>query len=217
MTDIWYSAMDNIGSETINSYREALPVAMQEEIARFRQEKDRRSRILARTMINLYLEQTEQARTPLAFELDEFKKPHLPNGPCFNISHSGNYVMVGFGSYPVGVDIEEKRTIDWELITSHFHEAERAYIALHENKEDAFYRVWARKEAYLKAIGVGILKGLNTVNALEEVLADEQGGWRLYDADIAPGYASAVCVPINISENTIQYKNINPLLTKSKC
>ncbi len=217
MTDIWYTAMDNIGSETVNGFLADLPVAMQQDIARYRLEKDRNSRTLARTIVNLYLKEKNGDAGNLAFVLDEFKKPHLENGPGFNISHSGNYVVVGFGPHALGVDIEEKRAIDWELITTHFHEAEREYIAAQENKEDAFYRIWARKEAYLKAVGIGILKGLNTVNALEHLLVNEQGGWRLYDAEIAPGYASAVCVPAHITETAIQYKNINPLLTKSKC
>lgn len=212
MTDIWYTRMDNITGDLVNRYYASLSPGMQQEIAKYRQENDRKSRVLARKTVNLYLEQNGSGAN-MQFLIGENKKPYLPEGPCFNISHSGNYVMVGFSQEPVGVDIEEKREIDWKLIASHFHEAEQEYINQDEYPADRFYRVWARKEAYLKAIGVGILKGLKTVNALEDMVIDEKGAWHLYDVEIDPGYASALCTPFPPKTNTIQFKNINSLLT----
>lgn len=215
MTDIWYTRMDNISETMVNRYREALAPAMQEEILRYKQESDRKSRVLAREIINQYLAAEKKEQIPVHFLLDQNKKPYLAEGPCFNISHSGNYVMVAFSNKPVGVDIEEKREIDWALISTHFHDAEQEYIAGEENKADAFYRVWARKEAYLKAIGVGILKGLKTVNALNNLIIDELGAWQVTDTDIAPGYASALCTSATTEQQNIEFKNINSLLTIS--
>lgn len=215
MTDIWYTRMDNITGDLVNQYYETLSPEMQQEVLRYKQESDRKSRVLARRTVNLYLEQGVGAGTKMKFLLGENKKPYLPEGPCFNISHSGNYVMVGFSEHPVGVDIEEKREIEWKLIASHFHEAEQEYINRDENRADRFYRVWARKEAYLKANGVGILKGLKTVNALEDLIIDEKGAWHLYDVEIDKGYASAVCTPVPPAKHAIQFKNINSLLTIS--
>jgi 4'-phosphopantetheinyl transferase len=217
MTDIWYSRMDNITEPMVNRYREALDPEMQQEIMRYRQESDRKSRVLARKIIQLFLNTGDHNNDTFQFVLDKYKKPSLPGGPFFNISHSGNYAMVGFSEQPVGVDIEEKKAIDWELIAAQFHATEQQYINEQENQQDAFYRIWARKEAYLKAVGVGILKGIKTVNALEDIIIDEAGAWQLHDIEIDPGYASAVCIPVSKQKNNIQIKNINPTLTTSQC
>ena len=84
----------------------------------------------------------------------------------FNISHSGEFIVYALtkNAY-IGVDIEElKPEVDClSLAKSVFHEEE--YIKfLKIPKEDkllAFYRAWTRKEAYLKAIGVGLHYPLN--------------------------------------------------------
>jgi 4'-phosphopantetheinyl transferase len=215
MTDIWYSRMDNITDSMVNRYRETLDPEMQQDILRYRQESDRKSRVLARKIIQLFLNTGDN--NTFRFVLDENKKPSLPGGPFFNISHSGNYAMVGFSNQPVGVDIEEKKAIDWELIATQFHATEQQYINEQENQQEAFYRIWARKEAYLKAVGVGILKGIKSVNALEDIIIDEVGAWYLYDIQIDSGYASAVCTTLPPKKNNIQIKNINPTLTTSTC
>jgi 4'-phosphopantetheinyl transferase len=51
----------------------------------------------------------------------------------------------------------------------------------------AIYRIWCRKEAWLKARGVGLVMPL----AAFDVRASPPG-WFVADLDVAPGYAAAV-------------------------
>jgi 4'-phosphopantetheinyl transferase len=61
--------------------------------------------------------------------------------------------------------------------------------------EAAFYRLWARKEAYLKATAEGMTAGLASFDAL--LLRPASGaapGWEFADVDAGAGYAAAVAI-----------------------
>ena len=112
-------------------------------------------------------------------------KPMLSEGSVqFNLSHSGSCALVGVSSVPVGIDVEDmskpRKTED--LRRRFFSDRENAEIdalpvAL---QEEAFFHCWTRKEAYLKAIGLGIgipLKSFSVSVAPDgpvELLASEE-------------------------------------------
>lgn len=78
----------------------------------------------------------------------------------YNLSHSGEYVTLAFTFIgKVGVDIEEEKELqDYKNIAKNFHEREYCKVnSLHE-----FYKLWTSKEAYLKALGLGLQKSLKS-------------------------------------------------------
>jgi 4'-phosphopantetheinyl transferase len=77
----------------------------------------------------------------------------------FNVAHSAGLALCGFARTNIGVDIEESRPFpDLDEIVQTFAEDEiRALSALPpERRRKAFFACWTRKEAYLKARGVGL-------------------------------------------------------------
>ena len=85
--------------------------------------------------------------------------------PFFNLSHSGDFVMLAISDTPVGCDIERLH----KAILSHhvFHPQELArLLALPEGdaRDHEFLRLWTAKEAFLKAIGTGIDTNAATYN-----------------------------------------------------
>lgn len=105
----------------------------------------------------------------LHFEITERGKPSLPgNSVHFNLSHTqdaGLFAVTPMGE--IGVDIERlDRKIDRHGIAGRFFsKAEAAELAAltEENQAEGFCNLWTRKEAWLKATGVGISDGLNKV------------------------------------------------------
>lgn len=97
----------------------------------------------------------------------EHGKPYLPDQPGLhvNLAHSGGLVAVAVTHLgPVGVDVEEvvpdRATLD---IAARFFapEEEAALAALEAGAQvGAFFETWTRKEAFLKATGLGISRGL---------------------------------------------------------
>jgi 4'-phosphopantetheinyl transferase len=84
-------------------------------------------------------------------------KPVLPGGPSFSLSHSGDLALCGVvWGRAVGVDLEQLRPIPEadSIAARWFGPLDRAtYRAAGEG---SFLRLWTRREAYLKAQGVGI-------------------------------------------------------------
>lgn len=98
----------------------------------------------------------------------KFGKPIIkrPSGSNLDISisHSGNYLVIGICDIgKVGIDIELLKNIDFRVFKNCLSVDEERYI--NSGKEVAqrlanFYEIWTRKEACLKASGIGLQKPL---------------------------------------------------------
>ncbi len=122
----------------------------------------RRSRGLLRELLGRYLRREPRS---LRFALGEYGKPALiPDGDdrvSFNTSHSGSIALYAFtGAGEIGVDVEAaRRTIDEVAVarrTLGCATAERLEGLDPDTRRREFLRAWARHEAALKCLGVGI-------------------------------------------------------------
>jgi 4'-phosphopantetheinyl transferase len=120
----------------------------------------------------------------------------------FNVSHSGDRALLAFTCREEpGVDIERvSATRDNTAIAGRFFarpEAEALRAFPQAARPEAFFRCWVRKEACLKALGVGIGYGLDRIDVgIEERPAGFRriGSLALADLAVAPGYVAAVAV-----------------------
>ncbi len=91
-----------------------------------------------------------------------YGKPFLrsPHNVNFNLSHSGDYVFIGLGCEPLGVDIEVyENDRDYTAIARRVLTAlEYSFFDKLEEHEKTwfFLKMWCFKEAYAKAIGYGL-------------------------------------------------------------
>ncbi|POX64486.1 4-phosphopantetheinyl transferase [Streptomyces sp. Ru62] len=120
--------------------------------------------------------------------------------PCtgvhFSLSHGGRLVMAGLAGVPLGVDVEpcpEPGTVD--RLSRLLHPAEQHDLAAvpAPRRPAALARLWTRKEAYLKALGTGLTRGLAADYTGETGRAPAPPGWTITGVDAAPGHAAAVC------------------------
>ncbi|MEL6427719.1 MAG: 4'-phosphopantetheinyl transferase superfamily protein [Planctomycetota bacterium] len=178
-------------------------------VARFRSPEDRASFVAAHRLLRAALGARVGAdpRT-LRFEAHDGGKPTLSGrrGPEFNLSHTRGVVTVAVaGLHPVGVDIERVRTdaVARELEARVLHPDELARLRDDDGPARAFFRIWALKEAYIKATGEGLAAPLREIcfaadrPALEALpRGRDRGRWSLDHRylDGAPGAVSqAVC------------------------
>lgn len=130
-----------------------------ERLWRLRRDLDRARYLAAHALARLVLSAALD-RPPAALTFDRtcrcgrpHGKPRLcGGGPAFSLTHGGDIVGVAVHEAPVGVDVEQTRSLtDLPGLAAHVcSPAEIAPDAL------SFFRLWTRKEAVLKATGDGL-------------------------------------------------------------
>jgi 4'-phosphopantetheinyl transferase len=154
------------------------------------------------------------AAPALRFSEGEFGKPSLANPGTettfFNLSHSAGLGLLAVSrDGPIGVDVER-----WDRDSDHLDLAERFFspserLDLEMLSSDAaavvagFFAAWTRKEAYIKATGHGITRGLHHFDvslvpgAPARLLADRLNPaaiaeWTMAALPIDAGFSAAV-------------------------
>ncbi len=121
------------------------------------------------------------------FLYNEYGAPYLADGPYFSISHCKQAIAVVVSDSPVGIDIEGIRKMDDGLVRKTMNTQEQTQIAMSQNPEVEFIRLWTRKEAYVKMLGTGIISDMHTI--LQDATAVE---WHEI-ADLDRGYICTIC------------------------
>ena len=129
----------------------------------------------------------------LSFAEETEGRPYLIGRPLqFNLSHSGGQAVLATTDElhrEMGVDVEftPRKTELEPLARRFFHPAEVAHLHLQDFSARVFFRIWTAKEAYLKAIGTGLRRPLDSFTVVEEdrpwMLRQPPGqtleGWKL--------------------------------------
>lgn len=93
---------------------------------------------------------------------DSYGKPYIKGLPelKISISHSGDLVMLALSfDKDLGVDAEQIKPIDdYETIAKHHFCPSEYKVISREKTIQSFYRYWTAKEAYVKALGVGMYR-----------------------------------------------------------
>ena len=138
-----------------------------ERTYRFKFEADQKRFSTARTtlrkLLGFYLD-----KDPLMiqFQQGEWGKPFVEDSEIeFNVSHSGDYVLLAFSlGIPVGIDVEKLRggVAGGEIAKRYFsqNEVDQLLSLPKSEQKQAFFNCWSRKEAMIKAIGKGLSMSL---------------------------------------------------------
>jgi len=139
-----------------------------ERAARYRRAQDRLNFVLGRTAIEWLLGPRGMSpRRPVA--IAPTGKPFVVGAPEFSISHSGAYFAIGVSrSGCIGIDVEtfDRMGNPQELFSSVTHARERSILETSPPTSvgPLFRRCWTRKEAVLKATGIGLNHDLSAVD-----------------------------------------------------
>lgn len=161
---IWIA---DLASQHYDSVREYLSPSEQARADRFHFQKDRDSYEKARGILRFLLgNYLDVSPANIQISTTKLGKPYvseLLNGQTlsFNLSHSYGVAVYAFAlDHPVGIDVETLRPIPDldQLAARFFTENERKSLQSIEPsaRTKAFLQYWTRKEAYLKAIGLGL-------------------------------------------------------------
>ncbi len=157
--------------------------------------------------------------------LGEHGKPYLPACPevHFSVTHVGDYWMCAVAGEEVGLDLQDVReriagtgTQEERVLAiarRFFHPSEVLYLA--ERPAEEFFRVWAKKESYVKYTGAGLTAGFDSfsvtdgVPALQQEIPFAEG----YVLVLTTGQEAQVCLeecPVPAEEPPAEEENTPP-------
>jgi 4'-phosphopantetheinyl transferase len=212
---VWRVALDD--SRNIDAHFAFLSTHEQQRAARFYFRAHRLRYVIAHGALRALLSQ--YTLLPAA-ALELIDGPHgkpefatsvtsLPHELHFNLSHSADTALVAVSrTGPVGVDVEFWRPDVQHLAVAERFFSSRERVSLSALRGDAalmrgFFAAWSRKEAYLKATGFGISRGLHhfdvslAPDAPAEILEDRLDAsatnrWAMANIEAGPSYSAAV-------------------------
>jgi len=212
---VWRITLD-VPAGALATLQEVLAADEIARAQRFIFERDRVCSLVAHSILRILAGRyTKTDPSALRFAPNDYGKPalawpDLQPALQLNISHSANLVLCAFAwQRHLGVDVEYMRTgIEYEGLAEYCFspfEQETLKGLPAEQKHQAFYNCWTRKEAYIKARGMGLslplalfdvslLPGSSAVLLQSREDPHEVGRWSM--RNLAPGtdYVGALAV-----------------------
>jgi len=206
----WLDASQSFLEESVNCLS---PDELQRALRlRFREDKDRfiAGRAVLRSIVSKYL---NLPPSKVELQYGPHGKPRLtpPAGESrleFNLSHTGDAALVAISlAREVGIDIEKIRAdISFMRLAERFFHPEEAATLRSlppENRNAAFFELWTRKEACVKAMGIGLRIPLRRIrvsldNENPQYVhgpshdGGKSGDWSIMPIEAPRGYAAAI-------------------------
>ena len=178
-------------------------ITKQERVLSFRKKEDAERALVGDFLVrSIIIERYGYSNSEIQFDENKYGKPYWPEKEdfCYNLSHSGKYVVCAVDNHPVGIDVQIIRPISIEIAKRFFSRTEYEYIIKHNEEEhlSVFYDIWTLKESYIKAIGRGLSIPLNSFSVItndSDIQVKTENGevWFLKQYTVSPEYKLAVC------------------------
>lgn len=207
---LWHASFDAADAER---YAALCSPDERRRAAAFRSEEDGTRFVIARGVLRSVLGRYgDTAPEALRFEYGARGKPFLPheNLPHFNLSHSGDLVLIAVSDRVVGVDVERVRPdlVDAGVEAVVLAPDERAGLRAcsREERVAGFFTALTYKEAYAKALGIGMQLPLSQLSILpylrtgptvllpETAVCSAGKRWRLEGLNVGEGYRAALAL-----------------------
>ena len=156
---------------------------------RMRKPEDRLRCLGAGVLLHAALQLEEEQ-----IQTTEHGKPFAPQKKLlFNLSHSGEYIVLAVGSAEVGVDVQQIGAVH-EGVAKRCFTAEE--LSWYRGDRERFFTVWTLKESVSKAVGLGLGLPFDSFSVLplltgQSILINDR---QIYGLTLSlPGHALAVC------------------------
>ena len=215
-TDVWrITVSDHL--HLLNTFTTVLHADEIARAKRYLRKEDHDRFIISRASLRHILSKyIDEQPTSITFEYEPNRKPYVPGAAIhYNLSDSGNQILVAIGRFPVGIDVEYiKPHFHYDTILPlNFNPLEIDFI----NETDSsprFFMLWTRKEAILKATGIGLtdhlkqIPSLNGLHTMDGEFISTKNNWKLQSFFVNEDYIATVATGRNsISYNFYEFNH----------
>jgi 4'-phosphopantetheinyl transferase len=196
------SSTEAMSSDELGEASQRLSASEQQRASSIRLERPRRAFVLGRLLLRSTVARIADVPSEdVVIELEPTGRPVLTGALSqyfVSIAHSGCYVVVGVAKRQIGVDVEQLRqsapSPRLMARVCSLDELSLLEVMTDVDRAIAFVTVWARKEAYGKAIGHGLDFPLRsvTVGVSGSTISGGTGDWHVADVDVDSGCAAAL-------------------------
>ena len=190
-------------------YLKFLSAEHQNRIFKYRRSEDRIRSMFARLLIS-YMASSHFGLPirMIEFEYGKYGKPFLKRNPefQFSFSHAFDRIALVIDNNSIGIDIELVRSYDGRIAKRIFTHDEQTYLDTFDNREDIFFWIWTRKEAYIKESGMGMSCLLSSFSVL-----NRRNGF-FYSMDVENYIVSVHTKKIFLYPPRLQIINITELI-----
>lgn len=177
-----------------------LPECRREKMNRYLRREDRLRCLGGGLLLSHWLGKGYEKR----LSYNPYGKPLLNGKGTFNLSHSGDFVVLAAADQTVGADVQQQEPGDLPAMAKiSFHPKERRLFLVSQQQRELFYSIWTLKESYMKAVGKGFSLPPTSFSISfsgGKAGIDGDDSYHLKEIPFFPGYSLAVCCKQPVEE-----------------
>ncbi len=206
----YYNQAEKLSDEIFQQFLLQLSDSFQQDINAYKHWQSAQASLLGKVLLKKAFQQLALNYTLHDIKIGAKDRPFINEEIDFNISHSGDYVIVAISDFSkVGIDIEKHRILKMNVADRYFDKMECMNIDLSENPQKTFFDFWSLKESAIKCDGRGVEILSDTHVVLSDKISLSKTGKVLCDTtefvyafiDIEAIYSCCVC-----SSKDFEYK-----------
>jgi len=178
-------------AEKYDALASHLPLNIITEINKYKSWQSKQSRLLGKHLLRIALGRYfDDPKSILsAIQFDPYNRPFIPGDIDFNISHSGNRIIVAIcKGARIGIDIEKIRPLDVMKFKNYLQPEEVTQLQKSDNPLNLFFELWTKKESIIKADGRGLFKTIKNIKLANSMGTLEKNQWHLKEIPINQDY-----------------------------
>ena len=193
---VYYVDVSEVEDDLFQRLLKTVSLSLQHDVLKYRYNTDRYFALFGKLLLrHIYITQFNLPDPLNRLQITRYGKPFVDDDLCFNISHSGKYVVcaVSHGT-SIGVDIEKYSPLIISDFKSVLNDKEWSMLEKLNDPQVMFYDLWAIKESVIKANGFGLSLDLKKIQVYDSTVYISHKNETLYykRLQIDEGYASAI-------------------------
>ncbi|WEK68155.1 MAG: 4'-phosphopantetheinyl transferase superfamily protein [Candidatus Chryseobacterium colombiense] len=204
--EVWvaYSFLNKNNSERLEELFSQLPENLVKSVNKYQDTNDRSSRMISKLLLEILVRKMlpDQNFFWNLYQKDSFSRPYFKGLEInFSSSHHESFSIVcAARKKQCGIDSELIKPLDVNIYDDFLHANEKEFINQQLSPHTAFYEIWTKKEAVLKALGLGISYELQLIDAHKNVVQINDGKYFTKELDISENSITYIATDQEITQ-----------------